>query len=93
MVKTDLPLIIGGGGSGSDAAYLRELKTKKPENVEFVGFLTGDDLFSLYAHAKIFVFPSEYEAMSMALLEELGIYGSEGRTFPDYPNKNYIRIG
>jgi len=37
----------------------------------FVGFLSGDEFYALYAHARIFVFPSEYEAMSMALLEGL----------------------
>lgn len=66
-----LPLVIAGGGSGSDAGYLEYLKKNKPEGVRFVGFLTGDELFALYAHPKIFIFPSEYEAMSMALLEGL----------------------
>ena len=70
-LETDHPLIVAGGGSGSDTRYFEELKRNKPENVKFVGFLTGDDLFALYAHAKVFVFPSEYEAMSMALLEGL----------------------
>ena len=47
------------------------LKQAKPDNVKFVGFLSKKELFPLYAHAKIFIFPSEYEAMSMALLEGL----------------------
>jgi len=70
-LKIDLPLVIAGGGNGTDHQYFRELKHKKPNGVIFTGFLTGDDLFSLYAHTGVFVFPSEYEAMSMALLEGL----------------------
>ncbi len=71
QLKTSVPLVIAGGGSGSDVEYLEELKRNKPSGVRFVGFLSGDELFSLYAHAKVFIFPSEYEAMSMALLEGL----------------------
>ncbi|MBC2695926.1 MAG: glycosyltransferase family 4 protein [Desulfobacteraceae bacterium] len=70
-INTDLPLVIAGGGSGSDLAYFRELKEKNLKNVIFTGFLTGDEFYALYAHACIFIFPSEYEAMSMALLEGL----------------------
>jgi len=70
-LKNDLPLIIAGGGSGTDPTYFDELKRSAPSEVKFVGFLTGDEFFSLYAHARIFIFPSEYEAMSMALLEGL----------------------
>ena len=61
--------MIAGGGSGTDERFFHELKQGRPEGVKFVGFLTGEEFFSLYAHAKVFVFPSEYEAMSMALLE------------------------
>ena len=70
-LKSDLPLIIAGGGKGTDETYFHDLKKNAPSGVRFVGFLTGDELFALYAHAKVFIFPSEYEAMSMALLEGL----------------------
>jgi len=71
MLDTDMPLVIAGGGSATDVAYFDELKRNRPPGVQFVGFLTGDEFFALYAHAGIFVFPSEYEAMSIALLEGL----------------------
>ena len=70
-LETDIPLVIAGGGSGTDPEYFSELKEMKLEGVKFVGFLTGDEFFCLYAYARVFVFPSEYEAMSMALLEGL----------------------
>jgi len=70
-LKSRLPLIIAGGGKGTDETYFHDLKENAPAGVYFVGFLTGDELFALYAHAKVFIFPSEYEAMSMAFLEGL----------------------
>lgn len=70
-LKSRLPLIIAGGGKGTDDTYFHDLKENAPAGVHFVGFLTGNELFALYAHAKVFIFPSEYEAMSMALLEGL----------------------
>lgn len=71
QVSPAMPLLIAGGGVGSDPDYMAALKTREIPGVRFVGFLTGDELFSLYAHARAFIFPSEYEAMSMALLEGL----------------------
>lgn len=70
-LETNLPLVIAGGGSGSDKVYFDELIKSKPDNVILTGFLSGDEFFALYAYARIFIFPSEYEAMSMALLEGL----------------------
>ncbi len=70
-LNSKLPLVIAGGGSGTDPTYFDELKTNSTPGVTFAGFLTGDEFFSLYAHARIFIFPSEYEAMSMSLLEGL----------------------
>ena len=69
LLNTSLPLVIAGGGRGSDFDYLKKLKLNIKAGVKFVGFLTGEELFSLYAHAGVFIFPSEVEAMSMALLE------------------------
>ncbi|MCE5333268.1 MAG: glycosyltransferase family 4 protein [Desulfobacteraceae bacterium] len=71
ILGTDLPLVIAGGGAGTDPDYFQALRGRQVPNVKFVGFLTGDELYALYGHARIFVFPSEYEAMSMALLEGL----------------------
>ncbi len=70
-LRLQYPLVIAGGGSGTDTKYFEKIKQNSPAGVKFVGFLTGDELFALYAFARIFVFPSEYEAMSMALLEGL----------------------
>jgi glycosyltransferase involved in cell wall biosynthesis len=88
---TRLPLVIAGGGSATDAAYFDELKAHKPEGVVFVGFLTGDEYYALYAHARVFIFPSEYEAMSMTLLEGLS-YGVP-TVYSDIPENEAVARG
>nr|MBC8360113.1 glycosyltransferase family 4 protein [Candidatus Desulfatibia profunda] len=90
-LKTEFPLVIAGGGSGSDLTYHDSLRNSAPEGVRFLGFLTGDELFSLYAHAGIFVFPSEYEAMSMALLEGLS-FGTP-TVYSDIPENKAVADG
>ena len=86
-----MPLVIAGGGAGSDEAYMEELRSRNVEGVKFVGFLTGDDLFALYAHAGVFVFPSEYEAMSMALLE--GLSFGVPTIYSDTPENDAVAEG
>jgi glycosyltransferase involved in cell wall biosynthesis len=90
-LQSDLPLVVAGGGSGSDTAYFQRLKNLSPHGVRFVGFLTGDDYFSLLAHARLFVFPSEYEAMSMALLE--GLSFGVPTVYSDTPENEAVAKG
>lgn len=87
----DMPLVVAGGGSGSDPDYMREVRAAASKNVLFPGFLSGEEFFSLYAHAGVFVFPSEYEAMSMALLEGLS-FGAP-TVFSDIPENRAVAEG
>ena len=59
----------------------------------FAGFLSGDEFYALYpdAHARVFVFPSEYEAMSMALLEGLS-FGTP-TVYSDIPENEAVANG
>ena len=86
-----LPLVIAGGGSATDTEYFEELKAAKPDGVRFVGFLTGETYHALYAHARAFVFPSEYEAMSMALLE--GLASGAPTIYSDTPENEAVASG
>ena len=88
---TDIPLVVAGGGKATDKAYFEELKANKPDGVIFTGFLTGDEYFVLYAHARIFVFPSEYEAMSIALLE--GLSFGVPTIYSDIPENEVVAAG
>ncbi len=91
LAGTDLPLVIAGGGSATDDAYHAELKAGAPPGVRFVGFLTGDAYNALYAHARAFIFPSEYEAMSMALLK--GLSFGVPTIYSDIPENETVANG
>ncbi|MCX5800990.1 MAG: glycosyltransferase family 4 protein [Candidatus Eisenbacteria bacterium] len=90
-LQPGIPLVIAGGGSGTDVNYFHELKQSKTPGVKFVGFQTGDDYSCLYAHARVFVFPSEYEAMSMALLE--GLSFGIATVYSDTPENKAVADG
>lgn len=66
--------IVGEGFHTDD--YVKYLKTLSEgrSNIIFTGTQTGETLEQLFSHAYIFVQPSEYEGLSIALLEAMG-YG------------------
>lgn len=53
--------------------YLKE-KARKNNDIVLTGFLTGKHLQELYSHAGLFVLPSYYEGLPIALLEAMS-YG------------------
>lgn len=68
-------LVIVGDADHEDQ-YSRDLKTKAQHsgNVVLTGRLTGIPLQEIYSHAGLFVLPSYYEGLPIALLEALS-YG------------------
>ena len=71
-VRPGLPLLVVGGFEGHDRDYSDQLlaRCRATEHVVLLPkLLTQPELFELVAGAKLFVFPSEIEAMSMMLLE------------------------
>ena len=71
-LKPDLPLLVVGGFEGHNQGYSEQLLARcraVPRLVLIPELLTQPELFELVAGAKLFVFPSEIEAMSMMLLE------------------------
>ncbi len=68
-------LVIVGEGFHTDD-YVKYLKTLSEgrNNIIFTGVQTGEALEQLFSHAYLFVQPSEYEGLSIALLEAMG-YG------------------
>lgn len=71
-INTDLPLAIVGG-KGFDEEYFKQVKKTVRNKCKWLGFLRDDELYGVYKHAKIAVFPSLYEAQSMTLLEFLAL--------------------
>jgi len=68
----DTPLLVVGGFEGHNKEYSKQLLERchaHPKLILVPHLLTQTELFELVAGARLFVFPSEIEAMSMMLLE------------------------
>ena len=71
-LRPEIPLLVVGGFEGHNQDYSEKLLARcraTPHLVLIPRLLTQPELFELVAGAKLFVFPSEIEAMSMMLLE------------------------
>ena len=96
-LKPDLPLVVVGGFEGHNRAYSEQLLARcraTPRLVLIPRLLSQPELFELVAGARLFIFPSEIEAMSMMLLEVIScgapvlasdIAENTEVTGPDYP--------
>lgn len=92
-----LPLLVVGGFEGHNRAYSQQILArcqKNPRILLLPRLLAKPELFELLAHARLFIFPSEIEAMSMMLLEAIScgvpvlasnIPENIEVTGPDYP--------
>jgi len=68
-MATGLRLVVIGD-SQTDPEYSQEIRELADQRVHFIPFIADKaELFGILVGAKIFVFPSTVEAMSMALLE------------------------
>lgn len=69
-LKTDKKLVIVGAPSFTEdyAAYLAKLASDDPR-IFLLGFQSGETLDELYAHAYLYVHPSESEGLSVTILE------------------------
>lgn len=72
-LKTDKKLVVVGAPSFTEdyAAYLAKLASDDPRII-LLGFQSGEILAELYAHAYLYVHPSESEGLSLTILEAMG---------------------
>jgi glycosyltransferase involved in cell wall biosynthesis len=72
-IPNGMKLVIVGEGFHTDD-YVKYLKTisEGRNNIIFTGSQTGKALEQIFSHAYLFVQPSEYEGLSIALLEAMG---------------------
>jgi glycosyltransferase involved in cell wall biosynthesis len=67
--------LVIAGDADIDDAYSRELKSfAQSAGVILTGFIKGDKLHALLAHARLFVIPSSHEGLPISLLEAMS-YG------------------
>lgn len=68
--------LVLAGDIGDSTPYEREVKScvERGSDVVLTGYQTGEDLATIYHHARLFVLPSSHEGLPIALLEALS-YG------------------
>jgi len=72
--ESNVRLVLAGDADFEDD-YSRELKRMaKENNVVLTGFVRGEKLHSLLAHASCFVLPSSHEGLPIALLEAMSYH-------------------
>lgn len=88
----DIKLVIAGDSDHEDT-YSHDLKIKasKCDNIVLTGFITEKPLHELYSHAGLFVLPSYYEGLPIALLEAMS-YGLPCIA-SDIPANRNVQIG
>lgn len=71
-IKNEMKLVIVGAPSFTKdyEDYLKQL-AGEDHRIIFVGYQTGDALAQLYSHAYLYVHPSEYEGLSLTILEAM----------------------
>lgn len=65
---SDINFVIAGG---SNAKVFNGKGEKTLVNVQYVGYVSDQELVSLYRHAKVFVYPSLYEGFGIPPLEAM----------------------
>ena len=67
--RPDIELHMAGGGSGDEADRLRARIATMERHVQHHGFVDVEELAEMFASAEVFVLPSYYEGLPLALVE------------------------
>ena len=65
-------LVIGGGNPTLESKFREEIQRRGLEScVDWKGFITGDERFSLLQRARVFLMPSTFESFGLVILEAM----------------------
>lgn len=99
VISKKYKLVIAGDAD-HESEYSLELKAlARKNNVVLTGFIKGEKLQQLFSHAAVFIIPSFYEGLPIALLEamsyRLPILSSNipANTQVNLPAENYFEVG
>ncbi|MDO3625436.1 glycosyltransferase family 4 protein [Mucilaginibacter sp. BT774] len=92
--------LVIAGDADHESEYSLELKAlARKNNIVLTGFIKGEKLQQLFSHAALFIIPSFYEGLPIALLEamsyRLPILSSNipANTQVNLPGENYFEVG
>lgn len=95
----DVRLVIAGNGEWEGRLREQALRSKLGDRIEFIGYVSRDELPELYRSADVLALPSYYEGMSNAMLEAMAsglplvISGEGGREELCHGNVLYAGYG
>ena len=69
-IPTEMKLVLAGGSSHSDE-YVESLRRHESPRIQFLPWVSGEDLDELLSNAAVFVLPSDIEGLSLALLDAM----------------------
>ncbi|MDQ6664671.1 MAG: glycosyltransferase family 4 protein [Acidobacteriota bacterium] len=72
LLRPDFRLVVAGL-RGFDTRHLESLRTSLglDDAVRFTGWIPREELYSLFAHARAFIYPSTFEGFGMPVIEAL----------------------
>ena len=69
--KPDLPDLILAGPDRGDGAEVRRYMAETSNKIKWLNYVDKETLFSLYSHARVFLFPSKFEGFGIPLIEAM----------------------
>lgn len=70
-IKAKHQLVIVGGRGWKDKTIANSLEQHEQENINYVGYVSDEDMPAVYSGAALFVYPTYYEGFGMPVLESM----------------------
>lgn len=71
LISESYPLVIVGGNGWGASEELKLMQQQRPQSIKFSGYVTDEELTTLYKDASLFIMPSLYEGFGLSLVEAM----------------------